>query len=348
VISTAQLIVLFLTSFTLVGVLTPIMRRIALKSSFLDRPNSYHKTHNEPIPYLGGVAIILGICITIYAALFTQSNFRNEIWLATSILIPALILGVVGLIDDYFSLSALTRFIFQTLAGIFTASLLIVSDSVGNPTNNSILDVAITIIWIVGITNSVNFFDNLDGGAVGTLAAISLGLFVITHQNGQYLISATALTIFGSMLGFLIWNKSPAKIYMGDAGALFLGTLLSVLAIRLNPDVPSQTISLSIPVLLFAVLILDTSVVVTSRIRRKTSIFKGGRDHLSHRLMRKGFEKRNSAYLLWGLSVIFVCMAILVAIYPQRGIEVVILAGILWLILFGIFLMTDDKETENS
>ena len=196
-ISNAQLIVLFLSSFTLVAILTPIMRRIALKSNFLDRPNSHHKTHDEPIPYLGGVAIILGICITIYAALFTQSNFRNEIWLATSILIPALVLGVVGLIDDYLSLSAFTRFIFQTLAGIFTASLLILSDSVGNPTNNSIFDVAITIIWIVGITNSVNFFDNLDGGAVGALAVTSLGLFLITRQNGQYLISATALTIFG-------------------------------------------------------------------------------------------------------------------------------------------------------
>ena len=341
-ISNAQLIVLFLSSFTLVAILTPIMRRIALKSNFLDRPNSHHKTHDEPIPYLGGVAIILGICITIYAALFTQSNFRNEIWLATSILIPALVLGVVGLIDDYLSLSAFTRFIFQTLAGIFTASLLILSDSVGNPTNNSIFDVAITIIWIVGITNSVNFFDNLDGGAVGALAVTSLGLFVITHQNGQYLISATSLTIFASMLGFLIWNKSPAKIYMGDAGALFLGTLISVLAIRLDPDVASQTTSLLIPVLLFAVPILDTSVAVTSRIRRRVSIFQGGRDHLSHRLIRQGLSKKQAAVFLWCLSGVFVAFATLLAISSSDLTPVLFLSGLLWLSLFAAFLKSAD------
>ena len=341
-ISNAQLIVLFLSSFTLVAILTPIMRRIALKSNFLDRPNSHHKTHDEPIPYLGGVAIILGICITIYAALFTQSNFRNEIWLATSILIPALILGVVGLIDDYFSLSALTRFIFQTLAGIFTASLLILSDSIGNPTNNSIFDVAITIIWIVGITNSVNFFDNLDGGAVGALEVTSLGLFLITRQNGQYLISATSLTIFASMLGFLIWNKSPAKIYMGDAGALFLGTLISVLAIRLDPDVASQTTSLLIPVLLFAVPILDTSVAVTSRIRRRVSIFQGGRDHLSHRLIRKGLNKKQAAVFLWSLSGVFVALATLLAISSRNSTPILFLSGVFWLCLFAAFLKSAD------
>ncbi len=341
-ISKAQLIVLFLTSFTLVGILTPIMRRVALMSKFLDRPNAHHKTHDEPIPYLGGVAIILGIFITIYAALFTQSNFRAEIWLATSILIPALILGVVGLIDDYFSLSALIRFIFQTLAGIFTASILILSDSVGNPTNNSILDVAITIIWIVGITNSVNFFDNLDGGAVGALAVISLGLFLISYESGQYLISATALTIFASMLGFLIWNKTPAKIYMGDAGALFLGTLISVLAIRLDPDVSSQTTSLLIPLLLFAIPILDTSVAVTSRILRRVSIFQGGRDHLSHRLIRKGLSKKQAAVFLWSLSGVFVVIATLLAISSSDLTSLLFLSGLFWLSLFAAFLKSTD------
>jgi UDP-GlcNAc:undecaprenyl-phosphate GlcNAc-1-phosphate transferase len=319
------------------------MRKVALKSHFLDRPNSDHKTHNEPIPYLGGVAIIIGICITIYGALFTQSNFRNEIWLATSVLIPALILGVVGLIDDYLSLSALTRFIFQSLAGVFTALLLIQSDSVGNPTSFTLLDVAITVIWVVGITNSVNFFDNLDGGAAGSLAATSLGLFLITHQNGQYLIAATSVTVIGAMLGFLLWNKSPAKIYMGDAGALFLGALVSVLAIRLDPAVESRTISLSIPVLLLAVPILDTSVAVSSRIRRRISIFQGGRDHLSHRLIRKGLSKKQAAVLLWSLSGVFVAIATILAISTSDLTPVLFLSGVFWICLFAAFLKSADN-----
>jgi len=338
----AQFIILTLTSFSLVGILTPIMRKIALKIHFLDKPNPLHKTHNEPIPYLGGVAIILGVCITIFLALITQLHTRNEIGLAISLLIPALVLGLIGLIDDYASLTPLTRFTFQTLAGVYSAALLILSDSVGNPTNNSILDAAITVFWVVGITNSINFFDNLDGGAAGAVAATSLGLFLIAHQTGQYLIAATSVTIFGSMLGFLLWNKSPAKIYMGDAGALFLGILISVLTIRLDPDVKSQTLSLSIPVLLLAVPILDTSVAVTSRIRRRVSIFQGGRDHLSHRLIRSGLSKKQAALFLWTLCGVFVGFATLLATSSHNFTSMLLLAGVTWLCLFGAFLKLDD------
>lgn len=341
-ISTNQLILLFLAAFTLVGLFTPLMRKIALKIHFLDKPNLYHKTHNEPIPYLGGVAIIIGICSTIGIALTTQSNHGKDIWLATSILIPALILGVIGLIDDFLSLSAFLRLVIQTVVGILTSLLLIITDTIGNPTGNLFLDAALTVLWIVGITNSINFFDNLDGGAVGTLAVISLGLFVIAQENGQFLIAATSLTIFASMLSFLIWNKSPAKIYMGDAGALFLGALISILTIRLDPDVASQTVSFSIPVLLLAIPILDTSVAVTSRIRRRISIFQGGRDHLSHRLIRNGLNKKQAAISLWSLSGVFAVMATLLAISSHHFMLLLFFSGLFWLCLFAAFIQSPN------
>ncbi len=342
-ITSNQYFLLFISTFVLVGALTPLMRKVALKTNFVDRPNSAHKTHQEPIPYLGGVAIILGILIIVYAAILTQNNFNNDFWLATSLLGPALLLGIVGLIDDRKALPPLPRFIAQTAAGIFTAVLIIATDTVGNPSGNSLLDAVITVLWIVGITNSINFFDNLDGGAAGAVAATSFGLFLITYNNAQYLLSATSLTIFAAMLGFLIWNKSPAKIYMGDAGALFLGTIVAVLTIRLNPEVPSQTISFAIPLLLLAVPILDTSVAVISRIRRGRSIFQGGHDHLSHRLMRKGFTKRQSAYALWSLAAIFAAIAATIATTGSDSNFLVGLSGLFWLGLFVTFLQSADE-----
>lgn len=342
-ITSTQYSVLFASTFALVGALTPLMRKIAIKTNFVDRPNAAHKSHQEPIPYLGGVAIILGIVFIVYGAIITQSNFKNDFWLATALLGPALILGIVGLIDDKKALPPLPRFIAQTAAGIFTAVLIIATDTVGNPSGNSFIDAAITVVWIVGITNSINFFDNLDGGAAGAVAATSLGLFLITYDNGQFLISATSLTILAAMLGFLIWNKSPAKIYMGDAGALFLGTVIAVLTIRLDPAVPSPTISFAIPLLLLAVPILDTSVAVLSRIRRRRSIFQGGHDHLSHRLMRKGFTKRQSAYALWSLAGIFAAIATTIATTESDSTSLVLFSGAFWLALFFTFLNSADE-----
>ena len=342
-ITQTQYFILFASTFVLVGALTPWMRKIALRTNFVDQPNAAHKSHSEAIPYLGGVAIILGILGITYAAVLTQENMRENFWVATSLFGPALVLGIVGLIDDRKALDPLPRFIAQSAAGIFTATLIIATDTVGNPSGNSALDAAITILWIVGISNSINFFDNLDGGAAGAVAATAFGLFLITQSNGQFLISASAITIFAAMLGFLIWNKSPAKIYMGDAGALFLGTVIAVLTIRLDPDVESKTLSFAIPLLLLAVPILDTFVAVVSRIRRKRSIFQGGHDHLSHRLMRQGFSKRQSAYALWSLAAIFAGIATTIATRETDSISPVSLSAVFWFALFVTFLKSADQ-----
>ena len=342
-ITSNQYLLLFVSTFVLVGALTPLMRRFALKTNFVDRPNAAHKSHDEPIPYLGGIAIILGVLLITYGALLTQENMKGNIWTATSLFGPALILGIVGLIDDRRALPPLPRFIAQSAAGIFTAVLILATDTVGNPSGNSLLDAFITIVWIVGISNSINFFDNLDGGAAGAVAATSFGLFLITYNNSQFLISASAITLFAAMLGFLIWNKSPAKIYMGDAGALFLGTVIAVLTIRLDPAVESKAISFSIPLLLLAVPILDTSVAVLSRIRRKKSIFEGGHDHLSHRLMRKGFTKRQSAYALWSLAAIFAGIATTIATKKADTTFLVGLSALFWFGLLVTFLRSDDE-----
>ncbi len=334
---------LFVFSFLIVTLLTPYLRKIALSTDFVDYPDSAHKSHLKATPYLGGVAILFGVVVTSYVALISQTNLRGNIWTATSLFGPAIILGIVGLIDDKKNLPPLPRFIAQSSVGIFSAIVLISTDTMGNPTGNWFLDAAITVIWIVGLSNSINFFDNLDGGAAGAVAATALGLYLIALDNGQFLISATAITVLASMMGFLIWNKSPAKIYMGDAGALFLGVILSVLTLRLDPIVEGQIYSFAIPLLLLAVPILDTAVAVLSRMRRRVSIFQGGRDHLSHRLLRKGFNKKQSALILWSLSGVYSGVAVVIAMNHSKSIFFLTSSVLLWISLIFVAMRSDDS-----
>lgn len=166
------------------------------------------------------------------------------------------------------------------------------------------------VIWIIGICNSINFFDNLDGGAAGTVAVSSLGIAAVALGEGQELIAALSIVTAGLTLGFLMWNKAPAKIYMGDVDALFLGVIVSVLTIRLNPGITPQWSLISLLPMLLAIPILDTCVAVFSGIKRGISPFTGGRDHLSHRLMRKGLSKRRTAFNLWVMQGFFVGCAL--------------------------------------
>lgn len=342
-ISNQEYFLLFVFTYFLVGVLTPLMRKIAIVNDVVDRPNSLHKSHKHPVPYLGGLAIIIGVISISYSA-FLFSNFTsNAFWLATSVLGPALALGLIGLWDDLKSLDPLPRFIAQSIAGIFTAIVLIATDTVGNPTGSVIFDSIFTILWVVGICNAINFFDNIDGGAAGTVTLTSISIAFLALNGDQYLIAALATVTSGATLGFLVWNKSPAKIYMGDAGALFLGVLLATLTIRLHPGSESEIGSYFTPIFLLAVPILDTSIAVFSRLRRHVSPFQGGQDHLSHRLIRAGLSKKQTAVSLWGLSVVFSLLAIFIS-SPNESAEYYLVggAGLLWVLLFILFFRTKD------
>jgi UDP-GlcNAc:undecaprenyl-phosphate GlcNAc-1-phosphate transferase len=306
-----QYFLLFFATFALVGTLTPLMRKIAISKRIYDLPNAAHKTHKEPVPYLGGVAIIIGVTVISYAAAIYKNFSKEDFLLLTSVLAPAIILGLIGLWDDLRNLRPGPRLAIQTVAGIFTAYILISQDTVGNPTGSQTLDAIITVVWIVGICNSINFFDNVDGGAAGTVAISSLGLFYLTFQNQQFFIAALSSVTAGATIGFLLWNKSPARIYMGDAGALFLGVLIATLTIRLQPDTDALWKSLATPILLLAVPILDTTTVVISRIKRGVSLLQGGHDHLSHRLVNKGIPRKKAVILLWVSTSFFVGIIVL-------------------------------------
>ena len=341
-ISQVDYFILFVISYVLVGLLTPLMRKIALLQGVLDRPNSAHKSHKNPVPYLGGVAIIIGVVVVSYIALISKEFTWSNFWLATSVLGPAVVMGLVGLWDDLKSLNPLPRFIGQSIAGLVVAVILILNDNIGNPTGITALDVAITVLWIVGICNSINFFDNLDGGAAGTVAITSISLTYLAITGDQYFIAALSIVVAGSTLGFLIWNRAPARIYMGDAGALFLGLLIATLTVRFKPTTDNSVTSFAIPVLLLAIPILDTTVAVFSRLRRKVSPFQGGKDHLSHRLVRYGLSRKISAIALWLLSALYGMFAVLISL-QNFDFLILTIALVVWISLLALFLNTKDE-----
>jgi UDP-GlcNAc:undecaprenyl-phosphate GlcNAc-1-phosphate transferase len=193
----------------------------------------------------------------------------------------------------------------QVLLGLAASLTITFGSTTGSATGNKTLDLLLTIFWIVGITNALNFFDNLDGGAAVASFMSALGLFLYSTLTNQPYLASFGVILMGVMLGFFIWNRRPAKIYMGDSGALFLGMLLATIAVRIDPQTDSRWAAFSVPIFLLALPILDTSTVVISRVLNKRSPLQGGKDHLSHRLATKGLRHRYILYLFAGISTLF-------------------------------------------
>lgn len=337
--SIAQFFLLGALTMVFVGVITAPIRKLAIRIDAVDAPTLARKTQKEPIPYLGGVAIAVGIVGASYGSLLAVDFSIETVKLASFVLIPAIAISAMGLLDDLKGLEPWPRLVAQTITGIIVAVILTATDTMGFAFDSQVLNYGITVLWIVGVCNSINFFDNHDGGAAGTVAVITFFLFFIAYDRQQVLVSALAIVTAGATAGFLIWNRHPAKIYMGDAGSLFLGIIISVLTIRLSPGVVPTYKSLAIPLFLMATPILDTTVAVISRIARGISPFQGGRDHLSHRLMRKGLNRRVTAFTLWGLAAVYGAIALGIYIWPDTlGSQLIILGGALWLLKLIFFL----------
>ena len=360
-ITAAQFAILGISAFALTGLLTWPVRALAIRLGAMDAPNLARKTQAEPVPYLGGVAIALGISIITLGAVFVGAeNFAGENYeqvkdLALTVLLPALVLGAMGLFDDLRSLSPWPRLITQTVIGTVVAFVIVENGTIGTAFgggdldagagNGSWINTLVTIVWIVGICNSINFFDNLDGAASGAVAIAALGVFFIAFDRGQELVSALSIVTAGATIGFLMWNKSPAKIYMGDAGALFLGIIISMATIRLNPGITPTWHSLAIPVMLLAVPLLDTCVAVFSRLARGLSPLTGGKDHLSHRLVRGGLTRPQAAISLWSASGVCALFALAVYFYAESFATLLIASfTVVWVMALALFLRTPSQD----
>jgi UDP-GlcNAc:undecaprenyl-phosphate GlcNAc-1-phosphate transferase len=356
-INLQQFAILGVAAFVLTAFLTWPIRALAIRLGAMDSPNLVRKIQKEPVPYLGGVAIALGVSILTFSAflfwvvVFAEQNSHQIFHLVLITILPALLLGAMGLIDDFLTLSPWPRLLVQSIVALAIAMTIVANGTIGMPFGseypthlNIPLNGLVTILWIVGVCNSINFFDNLDGAASGFVVIVMLGVFVIAFDRGQVLVGALSILTAGATLGFLIWNRSPAKIYLGDAGALFLGVIVSVLTIRIDPGIAPTWKSLAIPVMLLAVPILDTCVAVVSRLARGLSPMTGGQDHLSHRLVRMGLSRPLVAIVLWIASGICAVMAVGVYFYPHSlGSFILGTFAIGWLLALILFLCTPSE-----
>jgi UDP-GlcNAc:undecaprenyl-phosphate GlcNAc-1-phosphate transferase len=324
-------LVIFLVSLAISSLLVPFLRKIAFRHSVLDIPNQSHKTHQEGIPYLGGLSVVIPVSLLVIIGPLIFIENSDYLLRTGLFLLPAVLLALVGLYDDIKNLSALSRFFAQSLLAVSATLYLSELGYTVSILSNEIANFLLSIFWLVGITNAFNFFDNLDGGAAGITVVASVTLFLLGLLGDQYLISSISLTLAGAGLGFLWWNRNPARIYLGDSGALFIGFILAVSLLQFQPSAESQVASALVPVLVLALPIIDTSVVVVSRILRGVSIFQGGRDHLSHRLISLGFDRRKAAYSLWSLSALLSSLTFLTSNVSSETALGISLLGLLFM-----------------
>jgi UDP-GlcNAc:undecaprenyl-phosphate GlcNAc-1-phosphate transferase len=276
--------VLGVAAFAATLVVIPLARRVAVLNNVTSMPRS-DRLHDAPTPYLGGVPIVL-----VAAA---ASPFVGEWQLEAAVIVGgALLLGVVGLLDDIHNLRPAPRLIAEVGAALAAAAAGAHVQIFGGA-----IDVVLTVVWFVGVTNAFNIIDNMDGAAAGIASATALALLMTAALNEQVLVGGLAAVVAGTCLAFLIYNWHPARIFMGDAGSLPLGYLLAAIALKLRFPV-EHFASITAVALFTAPAIFDTTLVVISRTVHHRPIYIGGTDHTSHRLLRLGIPTRTVASLI--------------------------------------------------
>ena len=328
-----EYLAVFVATAILSIVLTPMALRYAIRANVLDQPGQ-HKSHKVAVPYLGGLAIVVTfvIAVILMSVLRPPHTGRGEL---LGVLTIAVLLAAVGLIDDLRQVSPLWRLIAEVSAASIVWSL-------GNGTavtTVEAVDLILTVLWFVGVTNAFNLLDNMDGLAAGLAAISSMTVFAVAGTNGQFLVAGLAVALAGCTVGFLRLNFHPARIYMGDGGSLFIGFLVAYLGIKLRFE-GGRLVSSLVPIFACSAAVFDTSLVVISRIRAGRNPFQGGQDHVSHRLVKLGLSVPAAVCTIY-LGAIGVGI-LSFAISRLEPVSAFLLAGLVGAILtiLGGFLLT--------
>ncbi len=298
-----QIMLIFTAALTLALAATPVARRLAVRTNMVDQP-ARRKTHVTPTPMLGGLAIYAAVLLALI--IFGDRFYVHQV---AGIIIGASLISFLGLWDDRMPLPAWAKLLGQVLPVV----ILIITGVQVSIFHSPALNIAITLLWVLFITNAVNFLDNMDGLSAGVAAMASAYFLLLAALSGQYLVGALTAALLGACIGFLFYNFNPASIFMGDTGSLFLGFVLAAVGIKLRFPTNVPAVTWLAPVLVLGVPILDTSLVIVSRLRRGYNPFTTpGRDHLSHRLVKMGYSRREAVLLLYLLGSIFGMIAVFV------------------------------------
>ena len=336
--------------------ITPIVRVIAHRIGAIDVPKDNRRMHKVPIPTLGGLAIFFSFVLSV---IFWYDTSNTTI----AILIGCTIIVIMAIFDDIFKLRAVIRLIIQTAAAAVVVSQGIVIERINifdQYIHFGYFAIPITIIWIVGLTNAVNFIDGLDGLSCGLSSISAISLLVVTLIIGDFKVALLIAILAGACLGFLPFNMNPAKIFAGDTGAMFLGFILSVVAIQGVFKVHA-VLTFVIPFLILGVPIFDTIFAIFRRILTGRSPFSADRGHLHHRLVDMGFNHKQAVRILYAVSallgissIMFVTQKIvyaLIIISISLGISVItwiIIKNEKWRVESGLISENALEEQKNK
>lgn len=290
----------------LLGVfIVPFVIDFSQKEGLVDVPNE-RKIHRAPISRLGGIAIWLSTMLTfLFLVLFSYYPYGS---LLSGILLGGSLMFFLGLIDDVYNLDAKFKLVVQLSIATIVYLLGVKIDTLFNPFGSAInlglLSYPITILWIVGVTNAVNFIDGVDGlaGSVITVNSIALALVAVAMTPAQPITALIAFILAGSMLAFLTFNFNPAKIFMGDSGALFSGFLLATLSIA--GVMKGATLAILLPFLVLAVPIMDITYSSLRRIMKGKSPFVADAEHIHHKLLKAGFSQKKTVAILTSVAIV--------------------------------------------
>ncbi len=311
-------------SFVIAVLSTPLIGRLAVYWGWLDRPDGRRKLHLNPVPTVGGVAVVVAFAIAaahleIVARKPGGPALLSEIW--RPLVLAALALMALGLVDDARGVRPVTKLLAQLAVGLYLFSSGFRIEGLSNPFGGSVqlgaFALPVTLLWLAGMSNALNLIDGLDGLAAGLSLVSTLGLLAAAVIGGRQDVALVAAALAGALIGFLPYNFNPARIFLGDCGALPVGLVLGAIAVRGSMKA-SAAIVVTLPLLALALPILDVLLALVRRFVRRRPVFEGDHDHIHHRLVELGLTPRRAVVTLYGVASLFTLLALATAVGPSQ------------------------------
>jgi len=324
-------------SLLLSAALTPLVKLLAVRTGYVVQPRQ-DRWHKKPTPLLGGIAMFLAfaVCYLLAFGLTAQT---------LPVFIGGFLIFLLGLVDDLRRLAPQVKLIGQITVAAVLVSLGVVVTIIPYPA----IAIPVTFLWLVGLTNSFNLLDNMDGLSAGTAALCALALFIFSWSVGDTQIAMVSILLAGACIGFLFYNFNPATIFMGDCGSMFLGCTLSALAIAGTARHASGLFAaVFIPLFILGIPIFDTVFVTFFRKLRGQPVSQGGKDHVSHRLVTLGLSERRAVLILYALSAFFGLGALFYSLINPLALAVCFVILLIGLFYFGVFLGQSDLKVNRS
>lgn len=343
-ISLVYILLAFLVAALVSFGMTPVVKVFAGKIGAIDIPKDNRRMHDHPLPRLGGLAIFFAFLVSVL--IFVP---LDNTWKAT--LLGAVIIVILGIFDDVYRLKPLPKFIVQIIAALIPALSGLQIDFFTNFNNGFInlgaLSVPITVFWIVGMTNAVNFIDGLDALACGVSSIACFSLLCISLITGQTEITIITAALTGACIGFLPYNFNPSKIIMGDTGSTFLGYILAVISVD-GLFKFYTIISFAVPFLILGIPIFDTAFAIVRRVAKGRTPWSPDRGHLHHRLIDMGFSQKQSVAIIYAVSIVCSIAAVLLTTSGTVKAIVFVITALIVSMLAGKLFLTDDKKEEKK